>query len=584
MKKYLNIIFTLSLAMILVVGCSKFNDGRTAEEIGVAVAEKIISESVFELETVIQNPVQNIQVLDFKNQFGDSADGTFYSISGIVSASDTALLFGVSFSGRLSIYINNTEVFSGINVSQPYFKEIAYNMFVFQDSAEFKVNKGRNSILIELEKMTEQPVVFLREIPDHVDDNLSADFELNYLDHSSITDQWLNIGPFQNNKMKDVFLSGQIMKQHEFKGTQYYWQLLKENKLKELVIPESNSYRRESYLEWHYANGTVLFGMQSLSDALEVEKYSDFAEKAIGFTVNNYELFKHQYENLHAFRGSNHRMFRKTMLDDTGAPALPYLNYYLISGDEKVKFIIDEMNEYVSHHQVRLDDGTFCRPEPTRMSLWADDLFMSVPFLVRMGKLTGDSKYFDDAALQIMNFNNYLFDEEIGLYKHGWFEQTGERSIAFWGRANGWVVWAVTEALLNIPRKHKDYEKIVNLFKVHIDGLLNFQSDEGMWHQVINKPESFKETSCTAMYIIGILRGVENGWLPDKYKENAVRAWNELKSKIAEDGTVKDICRGTGIGFDLDFYYERARFDNDPRGLGAVLTAVSEIIKAGYQQ
>jgi rhamnogalacturonyl hydrolase YesR len=204
---------------------------------------------------------------------------------------------------------------------------------------------------------------------------------------------------------------------------------------------------------------------------------------------------------------------------------------------------------------------------------------MSVPFLVRLGKLTGDSKYFDDAALQVINFDKYLFDEDAGLYKHGWFQQTNEKSIAYWGRANGWIVWGTSEALLNIPKEHKDYAKMVEIFNAHLSGIIKYQSTEGMWHQVLNKPESFKETSCTAMYIIGILRGVENGWLPEVYKDNAVLAWNELKSKIAADGTVKDICRGTGIGFDLDFYYNRTRFDNDPRGLGAVMTAASEIIK-----
>ena len=52
-----------------------------------------------------------------------------------------------------------------------------------------------------------------------------------------------------------------------------------------------------------------------------------------------------------------------------------------------------------------------------------------------------------------------------------------------------------------------------------------------------------------------------------------------MRKNILEDGTVKDICRGTAMGYDYEFYFNRNRFDNDPRGLGAVLTAAAEIMK-----
>ena len=67
------------------------------------------------------------------------------------------------------------------------------------------------------------------------------------------------------------------------------------------------------------------------------------------------------------------------------------------------------------------------------------------------------------------------------------------------------------------------------------------------------------------------------GWLPEKYREQALLGWKALRQKIREDGTVIDICRGTEIGNDVDFYEKRARFDHDPRGLGAMITAGCEI-------
>ncbi len=138
-----------------------------------------------------------------------------------------------------------------------------------------------------------------------------------------------------------------------------------------------------------------------------------------------------------------------------------------------------------------------------------------------------------------------------GLYKHGWFSRTKEKSIAFWGRANGWVMWAASEALLYLPKDHPAYSEIMKIYKNHIDGLLKYQDEDGMWHQVSDHPGSYEESSCTAMFIIGLARGVNNGWLDKSYKKLALKSWIALTKKI-EDGIVHGICRGTGMGNDIE--------------------------------
>lgn len=577
------IIYLLTLLIVIVftmLNCSTIEDNRTPEEIGSAIADKIIRETKFEYTSVPLKPSLGIQVLDYTNEFINTNEGRFISITNIISDKDTTIKYGVSYSGKLKIYLNNSLVLSNSEKGKATLIEYAYNMFSFQDSINVMLKKGENKILVELEKLNSEPVVFIREIPDEIEAQLSSKFELNYFVNEHQSNQWLSIAPIKNtNNIISEILSGQVREEYIIDDKIIRWQKIREKEVEELVIPESNSYTRESYLEWHYANGTLLFGLQSLAAADNQPRYSKFVGNAINFTLDNYDKFKSTYYSLHAFRGPNYRMFRKTMLDDTGAPALPYLNSYSKSKDEKIKPLINEMDDYLLNKQVRLEDGTFCRPEPVELTVWADDLFMSVPYLVRLGKLNNDEKYFDDAALQIINFNKYLFNKNRGLYKHGLFGNTKEKSIAYWGRANGWIVWATSEALLHIPKTHKDYKKIENIFKEHLEGIIKYQSKTGMWHQILDKPESFKETSCTAMFIIGILRGIDNGWIEKKYKDNAMMAWDELKTKITKDGTVKDICRGTGIGYDLEFYFNRKRFDNDPRGLGAILTATAEMIK-----
>ena len=79
------------------------------------------------------------------------------------------------------------------------------------------------------------------------------------------------------------------------------------------------------------------------------------------------------------------------------------------------------------------------------------------------------------------------------------------------------------------------------------------------------------------MFVIAISRGIKNGWLDQKYKENVFQAWQAIKTKIGQDGTVSGICQGTGIGEDKEFYLKRKTPLHDPRGLGAVITAGIEV-------
>ena len=232
---------------------------------------------------------------------------------------------------------------------------------------------------------------------------------------------------------------------------------------------------------------------------------------------------------------------------------------------------------YVMDEQERLQDRTFCRPEPRPGTIWADDLFMAVPFLLRMAEIRGDETLYNEVARQIIQFNSYLLDPESGLYFHGWYNEQQENTPVRWGRANGWIVWATSEALLYMPRDHPSYRKILSIYQKHIEAIAAYQAPSGMWHQVLDHPETWEETSCTAMFTLGMARGARLGWLNEEYGDKALKGWSALQEKIKEDGTVVDICRGTEIGDDVAFYAGRKRFDHDPRGLGAIITAGCEI-------
>ena len=343
------------------------------------------------------------------------------------------------------------------------------------------------------------------------------------------------------------------------------------------AIPPEASFQAHSYFEWHYANGQMALAVIPLADATKEARYREFIERYCSTTLDTYDSCKYQYEVLNARKVFNYRIFRKAMLDNTSAAVLPFVERALRDELPRARYLVDEMADYVRYRQSRLADSTLCRPDPEERTVWADDLFMSVPFLVRYAKLTGDETCYDDAANQVIKFHKYLFDKDKGLASHCWFDREKKNGVAFWGRANGWMMWAMVEALLHLPQSHREYRTVLSIFREHAKGLVRYQNQRGMWHQVLNRPDSYEETSCTAMFTLAIARGIRNGWIDKSYQEKALRGWNAVKAHIADDGTVSGICQGTAIGETLEYYFTRKTPPHDPRGLGAVITAGIEV-------
>ena len=267
-------------------------------------------------------------------------------------------------------------------------------------------------------------------------------------------------------------------------------------------------------------------------------------------------------------------------LDDFGAMGASIIDVY-----EKVKR--PEYKEYVlkgakriSEGQERLKDGTLVRSFPHEFTLWADDLYMSVPFLVRLGKLTGETKYYDDAIHQVLKFSEYLWDKNEALYWHCYYSDLKRNGVAHWGRCNGWVMLAQINLLNILPADYPQRDLIVKNLERQIIGISKYQGPDGLWHQILDRTDSYTESSCSAMFVYGIARAVNEGWIDKRYSSIATTGWEGLKKeKILPDGEVKDICVGTGIEDDMVFYYNRPARPNEKHGLGPVIDAGIEVIR-----
>ena len=242
--------------------------------------------------------------------------------------------------------------------------------------------------------------------------------------------------------------------------------------------------------------------------------------------------------------------------------------------------MVDNYIDYITNHQFRLHDNTLARNRPLPNTLWLDDMFMSVPGLAQMGKLTGQRKYFDDAVQQVLQFADRMFVQDKGLFMHGWVQEMDVHPAFFWGRCNGWAVMTLVELLDVLPEDHPGYAQVLDLLRAHVKGLAFYQSGEGFWHQLLDREDSYLETSCTAIYTYSIARAVNRGWVNEMaYGPVAQLGWNAVSTKVNAKGQVEGTCVGTGMAFDPAFYYYRPINVFAAHGYGPVLLAGAEIIE-----
>jgi len=345
------------------------------------------------------------------------------------------------------------------------------------------------------------------------------------------------------------------------------------------VDPAQDIRFKSRYLPWRYWNGVLNMAMSEFGDLTGDSRYMNYASKNYEFIFENKWFFEKRNEIKKSWSNPLHLLFRTEELDDCGALGAGLIEIYQNNKNKAYREYIDEAARHIMKGQHRLDDGTLSRTFPVNMTIWADDLYMSVPFLARMGKLTNDSKYFDEAVKQVIQFNDYLYNPANQLYFHGWYSDNKQNNVAHWGRCNGWVVFAEADLLQYLPQDHPKRDRVIAILRNHLIGISRFQARSGLWHQLLDRPDSYLETSASAMFTYAIAKAVNNGWIEDRYIDVAINGWKGINTMITGDGNIENICQGTMMYDDLESYYNRKTPFNDIHGIGAVLLAGVEIEK-----
>lgn len=343
------------------------------------------------------------------------------------------------------------------------------------------------------------------------------------------------------------------------------------------------------YNNWHYTNGVTNIALMELADKTGDKKYNEYVLRNMNFVFNegNLEFFRKQYNK--AFKDGRwnavrklswHMIFRGKRLDDNGPMGASLIDLQMKYPNESFLKYINETSDHLRYAEPRLIDGTIARIWPHVNTIWADDAFMAISFLSRMGQFTGDNRYFDDAANQILNYTRYLWCPEKNIYYHCYHTDNKEHGVAHWSRANGWVFMAQADLLSRMPKDHPMRRAVMENFQKQASGVARYQGKNGLWHQLLDKEDSYEEITGTAMFVFGIARGVKEGWLHPDFIYVAEQGLKGMMKKITNEGDVTSICVGTGIMPSLSYYYNRPTQTNDPMGEGPVLRALIEMIDA----
>lgn len=341
------------------------------------------------------------------------------------------------------------------------------------------------------------------------------------------------------------------------------------------IIFMPGDFRLTSY-EW----GVTYAGMLSATEATGDAKFAAYTKKRLEFIAAAAPAFSSLYQQIPQASNPLRQVISPKALDDAGAVCAANIRLLRSGGSPILRPIIDNYINYISTREFRLTDGTLARNRPQKNTIWLDDLFMSVPALAQMGKLTGNVKYFDDAVKQVLQFSDRMFNTDLNIYMHGWVEEMKEHPEFHWARANGWASMAMTELLDVLPADHPGREKVLEQLQLHIKGLAPLQSGRGFWHQLLDKNDSYLETSATAIYTYCMAKAINKKWIDAKANAPMVLlAWNAVSTKVNDKGQVEGTCVGTGMAFDPAFYYYRPVNVFAAHGYGPVLLAGSEMIQ-----
>lgn len=337
------------------------------------------------------------------------------------------------------------------------------------------------------------------------------------------------------------------------------------------------------YRSWGYMQGLILHSFEHLwketNDEQYLEYIKDFSEDMINEKgiIKTYEMESFNIDNINAGK--------------------ILFNLYKETAEERYKIAIETLRSQMKW-QPRTTEGGYWHKLKYPWQMWLDGAYMGSPFLAQYAEVKRDEKIFDDVASQLILMEKHMKDPKTGLLYHGWDEsriqswadlKTGT-SASFWGRAIGWYAMAIVDCLDFFPQDHPQRVHLIEILQHLAPALQRFQDKEtGLWYQVVDQGEregNYLEGSASSMYVYALAKGVNKGYLNNKYWKIAEKGFEGILDhliEVTEGGEVHlhQVCNVAGLGSNrdgsYDYYVSEAIRSNDMKATGPFILACLEL-------
>ena len=338
---------------------------------------------------------------------------------------------------------------------------------------------------------------------------------------------------------------------------------------------------------WNYIDGCMIKAILDLYAIKGDKKFLKFADDFIGYfvpddgSIKSYNPEDYNIDNVNA---------GKTLFE-----------LYKLTGKEKYKKAIETIYSQVKN-QPRTEEGNFWHKKIYPNQVWLDGMYMGQPFYMQYEVEYNDCKNCRDSYNQFLNVYDKMRDPKTGLYYHGydysrkafWCDKVTGLSRNFWLRALGWYAMALIDTISVMPdNMAEEKTKLSSIYKELIDSMLKYQSENGMWYQVVNLggiPSNYLETSGSSIFAYAIMKSVRMGILDESYFKYGEKAFNGVCEKYLseKDGELQldGICLVAGLGPEdntrrdgtFGYYMSEPVVSNDAKGVGPLVLAYIEIL------
>ena len=336
--------------------------------------------------------------------------------------------------------------------------------------------------------------------------------------------------------------------------------------------------------KWDYVHGLVLHAIEELNKKNPDPRYPAYIKGYVDALVQNDGTIKtYELDNYN--------------IDMVVAGRLLF-NIYDTTKEEKYLKAMQLLRKQLTE-QPRTNSGGFWHKKIYPNQMWLDGLYMGEPFYAQYTVTFENGKNLDDVAKQFEQIQLHATDPKTGLLYHGWDESkampwankdTGN-SPNFWSRALGWYAMALVDALDYFPKDHPKQKELVKYLNDVSSALAKYQDKSGLWYQVTDKGNAagnYLEASGSSMFAYAFAKGANKGYLPEKYKKLANKAFDGLTKqlmKVDVDGgiTLTQACQVAGLGGkpyrdgSYEYYVNERKKDNDPKATGPFILAALEL-------